>query len=190
MIIGRILSPVHSLGPGNRVCIWTQGCRKHCAGCISEDLQNPNGVQVREEDLAMLLCHLAEKNECPGLTVSGGDPFEQAAGLLSLLRLVRGHFDDILIYTGFEREEIEAGCAGEEGKECLRYIDVLIDGPYVKERNVPDCVLRGSDNQVIHFLNENKRPLYEAYMKRGRQIEPFIHGDKTIITGIFDEVKT
>ena len=184
MVIGRVLSPIHSLGPGNRVGLWTQGCSKHCPGCISPELQAPGGKDIREADLAGLLCQLARVNDCTGLTVSGGDPFEQAEALLRLLRLVRPRFQDILVYTGFTLGELTGGAE----RECLQYIDVLIDGPYIRELNHPDCVLRGSANQTIHFLTRERRALYEQYMKKGRVIETFVHNDKTIITGILDEV--
>ena len=189
MIIGRILSPVHSLGPGNRVCLWTQGCSKKCDGCISPDLQSPCGIDVDERRLAELLGRVAQKNDCPGLTISGGDPFEQAPALLKLLELVRGQFDDILVYTGFLFSDIVNGETGEEGKKCLDYIDVLIDGRYIKSLNSPDCVLRGSSNQTIVFINGQKRALYETYMEKGRMIETFFHKNKTIITGILNEVE-
>lgn len=189
MIIGRVLSPVHSLGPGNRVCLWTQGCSKKCDGCISPDLQNPCGIDVNESCLAELMGRIAQKNECLGLTISGGDPFEQADALLKLLKLVRNQFDDILVYTGFRLKEIVDGVVGETGKKCLEYIDVLIDGQYIKALNSPDCVLRGSRNQTIVYFNDSKRTLYEKYMKKGRIIETFVHENKTIITGILDEVE-
>lgn len=188
MIIGQMISPVHSLGPGERICLWTKGCNKHCEGCISPELQSMDGVQTNENDLAELLCQLAVKNKCTGLTISGGDPFEQAEALLRLLQLVRNQFDDILVYTGYEYRELVAGLTGNAGIRCLDYIDVLIDGRYVKALNKPDCVLRGSENQTILYLNEEKRPAYEKYMKQGRIIETFTHGNSTIITGILDEV--
>lgn len=100
---------------------------------------------------------VARKASCSGLTVSGGDPFEQSEDLLELLRLTREAFSDILVYTGYTLDEIQKGCAGSAGNECLKYIDVLIDGRYEKKLNTPDCVLRGSSNQTIHFLNEGKR---------------------------------
>lgn len=188
MIIGRVLSPVHSLGPGNRVCLWTQGCSKRCVGCISPELQPFSGPDVNEAQLARLLCQIARKNDCTGLTVSGGDPFEQAGALLRLLKLVRKEFDDILVYTGFRLQDILDGKTAAEGRDCLAYIDVLIDGPYLPERNTPDCVLRGSDNQAVIFLNEEKRAYYEEYMKKGRMLETFVHERQTIVTGILDEV--
>lgn len=187
MVIGRLLSPVHSLGPGERVCLWTQGCNKKCEGCISPDLQSTQGTKIGNQQLSQLIIQVAKKASCSGLTISGGDPFEQPDDLLELLRLTREAFSDILVYTGYTLDEIQKGCAGSAGNECLKYIDVLIDGRYVKKLNAPNCVLRGSSNQKIHFLNEGKRTLFVEYMKRGRIIESFVHDNKTIITGILNE---
>lgn len=182
-----MLSPVHSLGPGARVCLWTQGCSKGCVGCISPELQTDGGSIADSTKLAQLIVGVASQGGCRGLTVSGGDPFEQAEELLLLLVNVRDSFDDILVYTGFTLAEINDGSAGEAGKECLSYIDVLIDGRYQRELNTPDCVLRGSSNQIIHFFNEEKKDVYTEYMKKGRIIETFRHKDSTIITGILNE---
>lgn len=187
MVIGRLLSPVHSLGPGERVCLWTQGCNKKCAGCISPDLQTAHGTIIDNTKLSQLILQVAKKGTCSGLTISGGDPFEQPNDLLEILKLIRRSFDNILVYTGFTIEEIYEGCSGETGMECLNYIDVLIDGRYEKKLNTPDCVLRGSSNQRIHYLNETKKELFIEYMKKGRIIESFVHDDKTIITGILNE---
>lgn len=189
MIVGRVLSPVHSLGPGERVCVWTQGCQRKCNGCISPELQGRTGNDIDNYRLAHLVQIVAEKGNCNGLTISGGEPFEQAESLLEILKPLRSVFSDILVYTGFTLEEILSGDVGKEGIECLQLIDVLIDGPYVKELNRPDCVLRGSTNQTIHFLNKEKEQKYLAYMSKGRIIESFIHNNSTILTGIINEVE-
>lgn len=189
MIVGRILSPIHALGPGERIGLWTQGCGKGCEGCISPELQPFRGQEINENALSLLLRRVAGKNNCTGLTITGGDPFEQADSLLRLLLSVRDCFADILVYTGFELREILGGCAGEAGVQCLKYIDVLIDGRYIREMNTPDYVLRGSGNQTIHFFNETLRSAYTAYMQGGRIAESFVHGGTTLIVGILDEVK-
>ena len=187
MIIGRILSPVHSLGPGERVCVWTQGCQKKCEGCISGDLQPFIGEDIQEAVLYQIIKQLRQQGNCTGLTISGGDPFEQPAALLTLLKLVRDEFNDILVYTGFTVEEIYEGVAGKEGVECLGLIDVLIDGRYIKYLNKSDCVLRGSQNQRVHFLNPDVKSAYSKYMEKGRMLETFVHNDNVIITGILNE---
>lgn len=187
MVIGRLLSPVHSLGPGERVGLWTQGCSKLCSGCISPELQTAHGTRIDNRKLSQLIIRVAEKGSCSGLTISGGDPFEQPEDLLEILQRTRDAFDNILVYTGYTLEEIHHKCAGDSGIECLKFIDVLIDGRYEKKRNTPDCVLRGSSNQVIHYLNEKKRDVFVEYMRKGRMVERFVHDGKTIITGILNE---
>lgn len=169
------------------MCLWTQGCRKRCDGCISPDLQHPRGTVVDNPKLATVILQIAKKGCCTGLTISGGDPFEQAEDLLELLGLLRSAFDDILVYTGYTLDEIRAGCAGEAGRACLPYIDVLIDGRYERRLNTRDCVLRGSRNQIIHYLTAEKEPSYIEYMQRGRIIESFVHDGKAILTGILNE---
>lgn len=187
MLIARILSPVHSLGPGDRVCLWTQGCKKRCKGCISPELQPYSGNEIDEVILAKILIQVARKNNCTGITISGGDPLEQSQALLKLLPLLRTEFDDILVYTGFEFPDIQNGLAGIEAKKCLNYLDVLIDGKYIDELNFKDCVLRGSSNQNIHFINEGLAPIYVKYMKQGRILESFVHNQNMIVTGIFNK---
>lgn len=187
MLIARILSPIHSLGPGDRVCLWTQGCKKRCKGCISPELQPYGGNEVDENVLAKILTQVARKNNCTSITISGGDPLEQPQALLRLLAILRNEFDDILVYTGFELQDIQDGLIGIEAKKCLDYLDVLIDGKYIDELNYKDCVLRGSSNQNIHFINNELAPIYAEYMKQGRILESFVHNQNTIVTGIFNK---
>lgn len=186
MRIARMIAPVHSLGPGKRVCLWLQGCLRDCPGCISPELQPAAGPETPVELLADILTRTARRGGCGGLTISGGEPFLQAAELLRLLALLRDGFQDILVYTGYTLKELRGGACGPEGRDCLTYIDVLIDGPYLQERNRPDCVLRGSDNQIIHYLNPALTGCYGTYLAQSRMIESFSHGGDVVLTGIMD----
>lgn len=187
MLVARILSPVHSLGPGERVCIWTQGCSKRCKGCISPELQSFSGKEIDESVLANIIIQVARNNGCNGITISGGDPFEQPQALLKLLKLLHKDFDDILVYTGFELAEIQSGSMGNAAKMCLDFLDVLIDGRYIDELNFRDCALRGSANQKIHFFNKGLTSIYDEYIRQGRILECFVHNQDTIVTGIFNK---
>ncbi len=186
MKIARILAPVHALGPGERVCLWTQGCRKNCDGCISGEMKP--FAEHAEVPLSLLKEMLKEAagNRCDALTVSGGDPFEQPEELLRLLIEVRSRFSDILVYTGYLYEDIRDGRYGKEAAEALKHIDVLIDGPYIKERNDSRSVLRGSSNQRILYLNPDIRESYETYMKAGRITESFLFEHHAVTAGILN----
>lgn len=182
MQLARLVSPVTTLGPGKRVGVWVQGCSKKCKGCISIEMQKKDIFKdVPVNILVELIKAEAKRNGCKGVTISGGDPFEQAEELSVLLEKLRTHFDDILVYTGFTFEEINMS---EVMKKCLENIDVLIDGKYIEEKNTSESVLRGSYNQKIIFLNKKVKQSYKVYMKSGRCIEAFVHENKVIIVGI------
>lgn len=187
MIIGRILSPVHALGPGARIGLWVKGCNKKCPGCMSVDLQSRDGENVDVNNLADAVTQLAKMNAVKAITISGGDPFEQAESLKEFLLSIRNYFEDILVYTGYTLQEINQGLSGQCGIDCLDLIDVLIDGRYEEANNVSECVLRGSSNQNINFLNRRIEGIYLEYMKMGRMVETFQHSDETIVVGILNK---
>ena len=177
MRIERTLSFVKTLGPGERFVIWTNGCPRKCPGCVSERLQvaNPN----TEEDVESYFQNI-DLSLYDGITISGGDPFMDYEELLVALKYFKSRgVKDILVYTGYTLEEINEN---ERMKECLKYIDVLIDGPYIESQNDNKHNLRGSNNQRIIFLNESLKEKYEAYIKDERHMEEYRRGN--FVTGV------
>jgi len=182
--IGRMIAPVRTLGPGERVCLWFQGCGKDCPGCVSPELRPTEGPEISPETLAELVIQAADRNGCTGLTISGGEPFDQPQALENLLTLLAPRFSDILVYSGYTLSQLQ-----QKEPPVLRALDrigVLIDGPYIQERNVPGCALRGSDNQIIHYLRPELEPVYREYLTLGRTIETFCHAGTMIRVGILN----
>jgi anaerobic ribonucleoside-triphosphate reductase activating protein len=146
-IRGYGLSKVN--GPGNRFVLWTQGCSKGCSECFNPETWSNN---IFKEYSPRQIFELIKNFEVDGITISGGDPLEQEDELLELLmllssiRLSKG----VILFTGFTRAEISSNIIREE---CLRYIDVLIDGRYEKNLKV-DFSLRGSSNQEFYFFSD------------------------------------
>ena len=60
---------------------------------------------------------------------------------------------DVWCYTGWTIEEIRSGKAGIN-QEALKYIDVLVDGPFIEKLKDEDLELRGSSNQRIIRLDQ------------------------------------
>ena len=87
----------------------------------------------------------------------------------------------IFVWTGYKFEEIMESYPMQK---CLIYIDYLIDGEYIEGRN-NDCILRGSDNQIIHILDPNYKEKYEEYLLQStNQIQNFMTSDGVISVGI------
>jgi anaerobic ribonucleoside-triphosphate reductase activating protein len=143
--LSRAHFPVTTLGPGRRLGIWFQGCSIRCPHCISADTWGPGrGVTTVQAVLAAVEPWLAEAE---GVTVSGGEPFDQPDALRSLLLGVRARSSvDILVYSGHPIESLAPHLVAMAG-----LIDALITDPY--DVAAPQTkVLRGSDNQRLHRL--------------------------------------
>ena len=177
MHVARVLYPVEVLGPGKRVGIWFCGCPRRCKGCSNPELwEFQDRYLTSPKQVFELVMQIAKSCPIEGFTLTGGDPLYQADDLQELIRLLQTISDDILVYTGYSITEINS--------EYLRGIAVLIDGEYIEGRN-NDCILRGSDNQIIHILDPNYKEKYEAYLLQStNQIQNFMTSDGVISVGI------
>lgn len=177
MYVARILYPVEVLGPGKRIGIWFCGCPHKCKGCSNPELwdfQERNNVSL--ETVMSLVNNIAKDNQIDGFTITGGDPMYQSDDLQKLLACLCEINSDILVYTGYEIEDL---CNTQ-----LKNISVLIDGKYIEQQN-NNCILRGSDNQRIHILDEGIRGKYEEYLNNTtNQIQNFSMPDGIISVGI------
>jgi len=147
-------------GPGLRFTLWTQGCTKACKGCFNpETWADHYKTQNSLHDPKEFADFIAAFN-VDGITLTGGDPLEQPEELLVLLKEL--HKDDpflnkypkgIICFTGYTIEEIEQIPAA---KECLEYIDLLIEGRFIEELKYSNG-LSGSTNQRFIFSNKENR---------------------------------
>ena len=135
-------------GPGTRTVIWVQGCTLGCPGCFNPATWPAAGGQ--EMEIAAIVDAVRAAGS-EGVTVSGGEPFEQPEALLALVTALAG--TSIIVFSGFTRGEIERQPLGPA---VLERIDVLVDGRYVDKRRVASG-LRGSANQVVHLLTPRHR---------------------------------
>lgn len=179
MRIERIICDVHTLGPGSRIAIWTNGCLRNCPNCESKRLQRIDESTNVDVDSCF---SQFDYSLYDGVTISGGEPFLDPKELLKLLRLLKSKgVKDILVYTGFTLEEINQN---KEMKECTNYIDVLVDGPYVDELNDETSNIKGSSNQRVIYFNEKLKEKYSLYIKGYREVEEFKILSQVIMVGI------
>lgn len=185
MWLSRVLYPVHTLGPGDRIVIWVQGCEKRCDGCANPELWEKKGVKPVPIEYVIGMVRSAIRHyNLTGITITGGEPFLQADELSHLLSSIQDLCDDCLVFSGYTYEQLnnskELGIQG-----FLQHISVLVDGPYIKEYNKAEK-LRGSTNQNIIYLNKEAKKLYNDYLrsKHGIRFEQFIAEDGVISVGI------
>ena len=139
-------------GPGDRAVLHLQGCTLACKGCFNPESHPHTGGDVREVDeLAQALADAATD----GVTISGGEPFQQLPGLVELLEAlcVRG-VDSIVVFTGYTLAELQSLDGASAALDC---IDLLIAGRYDATQHINDSVL-ASANQQLHALTSAHTP--------------------------------
>lgn len=161
--IAALAGRTQALGPGTRAAIWVQGCPLNCPGCLAPQwIPFMPAMNLRPEQILERL----DLNEINGLTFSGGEPMEQAAGLAALARLARKEKElDLICFTGYRYEKLLNNPPNQGVAELLAQVDVLIDGPFIQALN--DSVgLRGSSNQrVIHLTSRLKMHDFESHQR-------------------------
>ncbi len=142
-------------GPGLRYAVFVQGCSHGCPGCHNPDSQPACGGTVRSVD--DLAADIAANKLVQGVTVSGGEPFEQAAACAELARRCRALGLDVWTYSGFTYEQLSAFSDTAGARELLEQTDVLVDGPFVQRLRSFALPWRGSSNQRLIDVPATRR---------------------------------
>ena len=133
-------------GDGLRTVLWVAGCTHRCEGChnpITWDIDG--GIPFDEAAETELFEKLAPKY-ISGLTFSGGDPLHprNRDEVTRLAKKARELFPEktIWLYTGFLWEDIRE-------LEVAQYVDVVVDGKFVKSLFDGKLHWKGSSNQRV-----------------------------------------
>ncbi|NLG24415.1 MAG: anaerobic ribonucleoside-triphosphate reductase activating protein [Clostridiales bacterium] len=146
-------------GPGLRFTVFTQGCPHRCEGCHNPETHDFLGG--RDEDTQAILRRIAANRLLSGITLSGGEPFAQAAACAHLARGARALGLNVWIYSGYTFEQLLAGPA--DWRALLEECDVLVDGRFELALRSLSTPYRGSKNQRLIDL--------PASLSAGRAVE-------------------
>jgi anaerobic ribonucleoside-triphosphate reductase activating protein len=133
-------------GPGLRFVVFAQGCPLGCPECHNPAALDPNGgTEVLPSDLI----HEMQRNPLiSGLTLTGGEPFFQAAALVPIAKAALESGLSVWIYSGYTFEELlQSG--NPDWLTLLGHADVLVDGPFIEAQKSLRIKFRGSKNQRI-----------------------------------------
>lgn len=195
--INKAHFPVTVLGPGRRIGIWMQGCRIGCKGCVSQDTwaADPGRMMPLPELLNWCRNIVSDSGGngggvLDGITISGGEPFDQPQALAALLNGLQAWRKqsmqdfDILCYSGYPYAKLQRLHA-----RLLAKLDALIPEPY-QDQQPTQQRWRGSANQPLVLLSERGRERYAQFVDESgldvqtKRIQMMQDGQKIWYVGI------
>jgi anaerobic ribonucleoside-triphosphate reductase activating protein len=152
--LAQIVPATEAEGPGVRFALWFQGCPLRCPGCCNpEMLPFEGGQRMGLAEIVNQIEKAVHTDGVEGITLLGGEPLAHAPAGAALARAVQERKLTVMIFTGFTLDEARQ-LPDPAVAELLALTDILVDGPYIREK--PDTARRwiGSTNQRIHFLSD------------------------------------
>ena len=139
-------------GPGVRTTIFVTGCTLNCRNCFNKEYQDFDYGNIWSNEETNNIINLLENNIIEGLTILGGEPFDNAEDLLEIVKEIRKNTKKtIWIFSGYVFEEL---IKNKTNLEILELCDILVDGPYIEELKNLSLKFRGSENQRLIDLKE------------------------------------
>lgn len=148
-------------GPGIRLTVFTQGCPHRCKGCHNPGTWDYDGGRLVDTD--EIIAMMDANPLLDGITLSGGEPFQQALACMVLARAAYERGLSVWCYTGYDFHTLLAAYQGAPGRGLLDYVDVLVDGPYIESQRTLELPWRGSRNQRLIDV--------QASLKAGHVVE-------------------
>jgi anaerobic ribonucleoside-triphosphate reductase activating protein len=128
-------------GVGLRNALYVSGCNRRCPGCHNPQLWDINAGQDMTIQEAFDKLNIDDFN----ISTLGGEPMMQYEQVVELCKLIKEKTNKtIWLWSGYELHEIKS-----QFPKILKYIDVLVDGPFIEEFKEPNLKWRGSSNQNI-----------------------------------------
>lgn len=149
-------------GPGYRMTVFTQGCPHNCPGCHNPHTHSFAGGRI--VSVGDIIKKFSENPLMSGLTLSGGEPFCQAASCAELAKAVHSLKKNVIVYSGYTFEQLKDLSETDDGiNSLLNNADILIDGKFDISQKSLELRFKGSRNQRTLDLR--------ASVKSGKAVE-------------------
>lgn len=161
-------------GPGMRLVLWVQGCSIRCAGCINPWSWRPDAVQVdfgagKHPVLDALWSHLrdlilsASELGASGLTLTGGEPFDQdPEAIREICHFAQHHLGSVGVFTGYTPTQLLSDTIGARHRLAFQHIDWLVAGPYRRDLPRGKGILSSSNQQLVLLTDRHRNDEFHA----------------------------
>ncbi len=165
MLIHGFIGASRVNGPGIRAVLFFQGCSLGCRSCWNPKSHPFIGDEHSVEEVTGWVLAANRETTLNGVTLSGGEPMQQADAVLALVESLRRRLPELSIglYSGYSEEELRSGrywCRSEPPlcakrgiwQRLASHLDFAVLGRYIDSR--PSMLpLRTSANQQLKLFS-------------------------------------
>jgi len=182
--IADVFPVSYANGPGRRVVIWVQGCTINCKGCFNKDFQiHESRYLVKPGEFARKIIDTCRKYDCEGVTLTGGEPFQQSLASAILAGNIRRSGLTVVCFTGYGVKQL-SGSENLDVQALLSKVDLLIGGPYNIKNKSKRTWFNDPDKELV-FLTDRYS---EEQLFDDEELEIIVKGSEVEVTG-FPEKK-
>nr|WP_321497700.1 4Fe-4S single cluster domain-containing protein [uncultured Methanolobus sp.] len=181
--VSDVLCGSYTNGPGKRVVIWVQGCTIGCKGCFNKEKQ-PHIAKylVDPVKFANDIASICYKTNCEGVTLTGGEPFQQVKALYMFTSVIKEKGLNVACFSGYSAAKL-LNTTDKNIHDLLSNMDVLIAGPFNINNEYPNRTWYDDPDKEVVFLTE----AYDAsVLFHDENVEYIIENEHLHITGFVD----
>ena len=148
LYVAKVVNSTSVDGVGLRNSLYVSGCHLHCKDCHNKEWWPlKSGKEMTLEEVYGAL-NVDDFN----ISILGGEPMMQYQMILELCRMIKERTQKtIWLWTGYEIPYIEIFYG-----DILKYVDVIVDGPFISKLKDANLRFRGSSNQRIYEVQHSK----------------------------------
>jgi anaerobic ribonucleoside-triphosphate reductase activating protein len=181
--VATISDDTEAEGPGRRWALWVQGCTIRCPGCCNPEMFVADGGTAWTLDALVARMHAAADRGVEGISLLGGEPFEQVAGATAIAEAAKARGLTVMVFSGYTLDELRAR---PDAAPLLALADLLVDGRYDRERPEPAPPVGrrwiGSTNQTMHYLTAAYRE-DDPQMRAANTVELHWSNGRLLVNG-------
>jgi len=181
--VATISDDTEAEGPGRRWALWLQGCSIRCPGCCNPEMFVADGGTAWSLEDLVARMDAAAKRGVEGITLLGGEPFDQVAGATAVAEAAKARGLTVMVFSGYTLDELRAR---PDAAALLAIADLLVDGRYDRDRPEPPPPAGrrwiGSANQTMHYLTDAYRA-DDPQMRAANTVEVHWSNGRLLVNG-------
>lgn len=180
--VASVIVGSYTNGPGKRVVIWVQGCTIGCPGCFNNFMQPHESRHLIDPILfAEIISKECIEQGCEGVTLTGGEPFQQVVALDIFSSKIKEGKLTIVCFSGYSKENLLSS-TDPSIQSFIDSIDMLIAGPYNHQNIYHRTWSDDPDKEYIFLSNSYSK----ADLKSDAHCELILLPEELQYTGFLD----